>query len=335
MARLKLPRLDEQATEAAEAKREANTETLRSLHERIEAARERRRAASRRLADNPYRTCPNRPKHRSTERERRNLSSTVASIDRDLAAARKDASKRAHRILRSLRSVLESFGYMAEGQPTAKAETIKHLFDSNSLTISELLDWGVIADASPFEIAEVASWFAFDREGSGRPLALTERLTQIPGSSGSHFEKGARNRAPFRSQSLLAAVLRVQGCWARLDDRLYPGGPERPVRPARGRPRVRAAEDNRPVQADQASRPALEKPRTRKAGGRGRTAPPARGCGQLLPVDCRGTGLRIRFTASPILGRGAGKTVAAATLAAATSLVPPRGFEPLISTLKG
>jgi ATP-dependent RNA helicase HelY len=179
MERMRLPDVEAISREMAEAARVESAGELEALERRIEAAQRRRREATLALAAHPYRACPHRPEHRRTERERRSQSSLLAATERDLAAARKDASNRAHRILRSLRSVLESFDYMAGGQPTPRAESLKRLFDSNSLVISELMNWGVLADATPPEVAEVVSWFAFDREGSGRALPLTARLSRL------------------------------------------------------------------------------------------------------------------------------------------------------------
>ncbi len=151
--------------------------------ERVATAEARRREIVLSLSQNPYRTCPHRPLHRRAERDRRHYVELMASVDRDLATARRDTGYRAQRTLRSLRSVLETFGYMASGRPTPKARMLMRLFDSNGLAIAELLDWGVLADASPAEIAEVASWFAFDKEGYGRALSLTERLARIRGAA--------------------------------------------------------------------------------------------------------------------------------------------------------
>jgi ATP-dependent RNA helicase HelY len=176
---MRLPDVEVMSREVAEAARAESSGALADLEQRIETAQQRRREATLALAANPYRSCPHRPEHRRTERERRSHSSLLAATERDLAAARKDVSKRAHRILRSLRSVLESFDYMAGGQPTPRAESLKRLFDSNSLVISELMNWGILADATAPEVAEVASWFAFDREGAGRPLPLPPRLTRL------------------------------------------------------------------------------------------------------------------------------------------------------------
>ncbi len=178
LKRMDTPDLEAIAREAKAAATVANANALRELEQRIASAEARRHEATQALGQNPYRSCPHRGEHRSTERDRRHYAGLLIEVDRDLASARREAGRRAHRTLRSLRSVLERFGYMANGQPTRKAGVLMRIFDSRGLIISELLDWGVLADISAAELAEVASWFAFDKDGAGRPLALTERLSR-------------------------------------------------------------------------------------------------------------------------------------------------------------
>ncbi|MHB8991065.1 MAG: DEAD/DEAH box helicase [Chloroflexota bacterium] len=182
LERLGLPDLESTAQEVKAAAQVANAGALAALDERAAAAAVRRREVALALAQNPYLSCPHRPQHRRAERDRRHLSGLLAAQDKELDVARKEASRRAHRIVRSLRSVLESFGYLAGGQPTRKAAALMRIFDSNALILSELLDWGILADLSAPELAEVASWFAFDKDGAGRALATTERLARARGA---------------------------------------------------------------------------------------------------------------------------------------------------------
>ncbi len=179
MERLSLPDVEAEASESACRSRTDGAGILASLEERLSAAHERLRAASQLLAHSPCRSCELRAGHRRSERQRRSFGGLLAGAERELEQARAESRRRARRTLGSLRSVLESFGYLASGKPTAKAGVLQRLFDSNGLMIAELLDWGVLADASAADLAEVASWFAFDREGSGRALAATERLARM------------------------------------------------------------------------------------------------------------------------------------------------------------
>lgn len=179
LRQLALPDMAAWAREARASARADAAEVLRGLDERIAASAARRREANLALAQNPYRACPYRPQHRRTERERRHYSGLLVALDRELVQAGKEVGRRAHRTARSLRAVLESFGYLAEGRPTRKAAVLMRIFDSNALVLAEMLDWDVLGDLSAPELAEVASWFAFDKDGSGHPLAITQRLARV------------------------------------------------------------------------------------------------------------------------------------------------------------
>ena len=48
-------------------------------------------------------------------------------------------------IIRGIRTVLHRFDYLHRGYPTAKADTLADVFDTNGLIICEMLDKGVSA----------------------------------------------------------------------------------------------------------------------------------------------------------------------------------------------
>lgn len=170
--------LERTAKQAATLARAGRAEAAAAAEERMVAAREQLQRVSRELARSPCHSCELRATHRRSEREARTFAGLLVGVERDLEAAKKETRRRAKRTLRALCSVLESFGYLADGQPRPKAAVLMRIFDSNSLTISELLDWGALGDASATEVAEVASWFAFDKDGAGKALSLTPRLAR-------------------------------------------------------------------------------------------------------------------------------------------------------------
>ena len=177
--RLVLLDVEQEASRILERLRAENAELMRNIEGRQELAAERLRSASLALAQLPCRSCPIRSTHRRMERERRSLEGLIASTEHELEQARADSRRRAHRTLASMTSVLRALGYLDGRTPTPKARMVEQIFDSNALVIAELLDSGVLSDASPAEVAETASWFAFDRQGSCRPLSTTERLARI------------------------------------------------------------------------------------------------------------------------------------------------------------
>ena len=60
--------------------------------------------------------------------------------------------------------MLSVFGYMSQDKLTSRARWLERIFDTNSLTLAEILHRRLLDDLPPDEVAEVVSWFAFDRE---------------------------------------------------------------------------------------------------------------------------------------------------------------------------
>jgi superfamily II RNA helicase len=78
-----------------------------------------------------------------------------------------------------LARVLERYDYLRDGRPTHKAPYLRSLFDTNALTLSELLTNQQLEALDPPELAEALSWFAMDRDAAVRGLPLTRRLHRL------------------------------------------------------------------------------------------------------------------------------------------------------------
>ena len=138
------------------------------------------------------------------------------------------------------------------------------------------------------ELAEVASWFAYDKEG-GRPLPITERLARVRAAAESlqkHVLETERRHDVDLSTPIFAAIQRN---WLRLGNRGEPGRDQRSLRTRRGRHRLGTSEDPGYLPADRPGSRlfASTQPLQAHAGGRA-ARPKRRGC-QLLPLDSRGT----------------------------------------------
>jgi ATP-dependent RNA helicase HelY len=103
----------------------------------------------------------------------------LSRVDYDLRRARRAATVEARRTVEGLARVLERYDYLRDSMPTAKAPYLRSLFDTNALTLSELLTNQQLEGLEPPEIAEALSWFATDRESSVRGLPLTRRLHRL------------------------------------------------------------------------------------------------------------------------------------------------------------
>src|SRR5215471_503283 len=114
-----------------------------------------------------------------TRDEVRERTQELSRTDYELRRARRQATIEARRTVEGLARVLERYDYLRDGRPTYKAPYLRSLFDTNALTLSELLTNQQLEALEPPEIAEAVSWFAMDREGAVRGLPLTRRLHRL------------------------------------------------------------------------------------------------------------------------------------------------------------
>ncbi|MHB9091667.1 MAG: DEAD/DEAH box helicase, partial [Chloroflexota bacterium] len=109
----------------------------------------------------------------------RTLSAALASADAELERAQGEAGTAGRRMIRALRAVLERYGYLRNGLPEPAIDRLAHIFDTNALTLSELVGRGWLRGLLPEELAEVAAWFAHDKEGAERPLPMPSYLVRL------------------------------------------------------------------------------------------------------------------------------------------------------------
>jgi ATP-dependent RNA helicase HelY len=103
----------------------------------------------------------------------------LSRVDYELRKARRAATVEARRTVEGLARVLERYDYLRDARPTSKAPYLRSLFDTNALTLGELLTNQQLEGLEPAEIAEALSWFAMDRESTVRGLPLTRRLHRL------------------------------------------------------------------------------------------------------------------------------------------------------------
>jgi superfamily II RNA helicase len=140
--------------------------TLKELTERkqaLEDAFEAQRAAATRLS----------------RQELSEQAQELSRVDYELRRARRSATIEARRTVEGLARVLERYDYLRDGRPTDKAPYLRSLFDTNALTLSELLTNQQLEALEPPEIADALSWFATDRESPVRGLPMTRRLHRL------------------------------------------------------------------------------------------------------------------------------------------------------------
>ena len=83
-------------------------------------------------------------------------------------------------VIRGIREILHRFGYLHRGYPTPKADMLADIFDSDGLILCELVDRGILDRLPPEDLAEVFSWFSFDREFRyGNHFTLSDQLVLV------------------------------------------------------------------------------------------------------------------------------------------------------------
>lgn len=135
--------------------------------ERSELARELAEASAERRRDDA-------PRKRV-----RTLAAALSAAEADLERAREEAGTGGRRTIHALRLMLERFGYLRGGQAEPRLRCLANIFDSNALTLSEVLEGRLLHGLAPAELGEVAAWFAHDRDSGDRPLPLPPNLTRL------------------------------------------------------------------------------------------------------------------------------------------------------------
>jgi ATP-dependent RNA helicase HelY len=118
---------------------------------------------------------------RARDRDAWRIGREVGRVERELALARRAAAAEARTLVDGLGEMLSRHGYLAGDRPAPRAVLLRQIFDTNALTLAELLADGTLSDLRPPELAEVISWFAFDRESLLRSLPLDRRLGRLHG----------------------------------------------------------------------------------------------------------------------------------------------------------
>ncbi|HUG13789.1 MAG TPA: DEAD/DEAH box helicase [Thermomicrobiales bacterium] len=112
----------------------------------------------------PCHTCPRRKEHLNNLRHVNAMERERGYVENQLQEEMNAEAERIRGIINGIRNVLHRFNYLHRGYPTAKADLLADVFDTNGLVICEMLDRGMLDSLSAPDMAEVFSWFAFDRD---------------------------------------------------------------------------------------------------------------------------------------------------------------------------
>jgi ATP-dependent RNA helicase HelY len=133
-------------------------------HAAHQAALEEVRQAAEAERTHVCHTCPVRKEHRSYRRTRARLMVDRDAIEKRLGERRRFEETRLQNIFNGLSKVLVQFAYVRKGELTHKAKKLADVFDTNALMITEMVEGNYLEGLKAEDLAEVFSWFAYDRE---------------------------------------------------------------------------------------------------------------------------------------------------------------------------
>ena len=159
-----LPDLDAWLREHQAARRAVQRDELEAARAVTTTAHETVERLTEQIHGHVCDACPVREEHRRNfgvlerlTRERQTLAERVAH-----ESQADDAQTR--NLIRGIAAVLHQFGYLHRGYTTPKADLLADIFDTNGLVLAELVDRGWLDDLAAEDVAEVISWFAYDRD---------------------------------------------------------------------------------------------------------------------------------------------------------------------------
>ena len=161
---LGLPDLDGWLMEFRTARRNVQREELEAARASTRAAHDAVIRLDGQVHAHVCDACPVRDEHR------RNVS-VVERLGRERQALAERAARESQaddaqtrNLLRGIAAVLHQFGYLHRGYTTPKADLLADIFDTNGLVLAELVDRNWLDEMKPEDVAEVFSWFAYDRD---------------------------------------------------------------------------------------------------------------------------------------------------------------------------
>jgi len=178
--KLGLPDLAAMRREHRRLEEERVASELATVTASLAETREQLAALDRARDEHPCHTCAVRKVHRDNLRRVDNLEKERALLEGVLERETDAEEARIRGVIRGIREVLNRFGYLYRGYPTEKADMLASVFDNDALILCELVDRGVLDNLEPEDLAEVFSWFSFDRDFRyANHFTLSKELIQL------------------------------------------------------------------------------------------------------------------------------------------------------------
>lgn len=159
-----LPDLDAMAAAHRQILREQTDTEIAQMEAQHQDITTSLRALEARQREHPFKDSRARKEHARSVKVRDDLEKERNTLA-DILAREVDAEDvRIRGIIRGIRDVLHRFGYLQRGYPTEKADMLADIFDTDGLILCEMIDQGMLTPLSAAELAEVCSWYSFDRD---------------------------------------------------------------------------------------------------------------------------------------------------------------------------
>jgi ATP-dependent RNA helicase HelY len=174
---LGLPDLDAMAAEHRAIEDQRAASRILALDGDVAEAASQSQSLWEERQSHPCHECPRRNEHRDYLAQVDRLDKDRRALEEELGREIDLEEERLRNVIRGIRNVLHRFGYLHRGYPTEKADMLAEVFDSDGLILCELVDRGVLDNLPPEDLAELFSWFSFDREFRyGNRFVLPDRL---------------------------------------------------------------------------------------------------------------------------------------------------------------
>ncbi len=172
-----LPDLDAMAAQHRAIEAERVAARIEGLDEDLGEAASQVKSLWHERQAHPCHACGRRNEHREYLVQVDRLDKERRAIEERLGREIDLEEERLRNVIRGIRNVLHRFGYLHRGYPTEKADMLAEVFDNDGLILCEMIDRGVLDSLAPEDLAEIFSWFSFDREFRyGNRFILPDRL---------------------------------------------------------------------------------------------------------------------------------------------------------------
>lgn len=175
-----LPDLDAMAAAHRQLLKEQADEQIAAMETELAEIRQQLESINEQRREHPFRDAQARKAHQRSVKRRDELEKEKNTLSHILEREVDAEDVRIRGIIRGIRDVLHRFGYLQRGYPTEKADMLADIFDTDGLILCEMIDQGMLSNLSAAEIAEVCSWFSFDRDFRyNNAFSLVTRLVNL------------------------------------------------------------------------------------------------------------------------------------------------------------